>query len=253
MKRHVVRQNVVRRRLRHLLAAVALLGGARAAAAQSADPRLDTRFDPATRAALAAVVDSARAAGLPVEPLVQQALQGATKRAAGERIVTAVRRLRGDLAGARQALGPRSSAAEVEAGASALHVGAPPAELGRLRAARPERPLTVALGTLADLVAQGVPVDTAVAVTAQLWQRGVSDDELVAVRKEVARDVAAGATPAAAAVVRAQGLGPSNSGRAPRAGGAGAPAGGPGVGASVPRPPRGRGQPGGPKQKPPHP
>ena len=44
----------------------------------SRDPRLG-RLDPDTRAGVSAVVDSARAVGLPTEPLIQRALEGATK------------------------------------------------------------------------------------------------------------------------------------------------------------------------------
>ena len=58
-------------------------GGAR-------DPRLETRLDPQTRAAVAAIVDSAKLVGLPVEPLIDKALEGASKRAPGARIISAV-------------------------------------------------------------------------------------------------------------------------------------------------------------------
>ncbi|MEJ7810624.1 MAG: hypothetical protein WKG32_09480, partial [Gemmatimonadaceae bacterium] len=51
----------------------------------ASDARLDARLDPRTRASVAAVLDSARAAGLPTEPLVDKALEGASKRADGAR------------------------------------------------------------------------------------------------------------------------------------------------------------------------
>ena len=54
------------------------------------DPRLE-RLDPDTRVAVAAVVDSAHGVGLPVEPIIQRALEGVTKGASGARIVAAVR------------------------------------------------------------------------------------------------------------------------------------------------------------------
>jgi hypothetical protein len=65
------------------------------------DPRYD-RLDPDTRARVVAIVDSARDLGLPSEPLIHRALEGAMKNAPGERIVVAVRRL-ADLAAARPA------------------------------------------------------------------------------------------------------------------------------------------------------
>ena len=49
------------------------------------DPRLE-RLDPETRALVGTVIDSAHGAGLPSEPLVQRALEGATKGAPGIRI-----------------------------------------------------------------------------------------------------------------------------------------------------------------------
>jgi hypothetical protein len=174
---------------------------ARAAGAQ--DARLAARLaDPATRDAVEALVDSARRAGLPTEPLVDKALEGASKRAPGDRIVAAVRALAGNLALARQALGPESSDAEVIAGASALHAGYSVEALGALRERRGRRPLTVALAVLADLVARGVPRDTATAAVLALTERGVRDAELVAFQSGVERDIATGAPPGEAATMR---------------------------------------------------
>src|SRR5574341_1439766 len=79
-------------------------------AAQGQDPRLERRRDAETRARVAAIIDSARASGLPIEPLVDKALEGASKGAPGDRIVTAVRNLAVGLGAAREALGPMSTA-----------------------------------------------------------------------------------------------------------------------------------------------
>src|SRR5205823_380526 len=68
-----------------LLGAILLAG---AAASQQTDPRLE-RLDAGTRPTVAALVDSAHRALLPTEPLVQRALEGATKRASGDLIVAA--------------------------------------------------------------------------------------------------------------------------------------------------------------------
>src|SRR2546425_2398403 len=123
----------------HLLrtTSTSLLGAtliATAAAAQ--DQRLD-RLDPSVRPLVASVIDSARAIGLPAEPLVQRALEGATKGAPSDRIVAAVRRLVADLGQAREALGPTTTPADLEAGAAALRAGAFPKVLAQLRRARP--------------------------------------------------------------------------------------------------------------------
>src|SRR5439155_360406 len=93
------------------------------ATAQQADSRLE-RLDAATRPTVAALVDSARTAMLPTEPLMQRALEGATKRASGDAIVAAVRRLAADLGRARDALGSTASPAEPTAGAAAPRAAA---------------------------------------------------------------------------------------------------------------------------------
>jgi hypothetical protein len=169
--------------------------------AQAGDPRL-TRLDPAVRPVVVALVDSARAAGLPTEPLVQRALEGTSKRAAGDRVVAAVRRLARDLGTARSALGPAATGPEIDAGAAALYAGARPADLTALRARRPRQSsLVVPLGVLADLVATGVPAATAAAAVLALAAT-TADDDYLAFRRNVERDIALGAPPAAAAAVR---------------------------------------------------
>jgi len=171
-----------------LLGAILLAG---AAASQQTDPRLE-RLDAGTRPTVAL---------LPTEPLVQRALEGATKRASGDLIVAAVRRLAVDLGRARDALGSTASAAELSAGAAALHAGASQTILAELRHARRE-PLTVPLAVLADLVASGVPVDSAAGAVLSLAGRA-RDADLVEFRRAVERDIALGAPPAAATAAAA--------------------------------------------------
>src|SRR5438046_7046283 len=124
---------------------------------------------------------------LPTEPLVQRALEGATKRASGDASVPAGRRLAADLGHARDALGSTASPAELTAGAAALRAGASQATLAQLRHARRE-PLTVPLAVLADLVASGVPVDSAAAAVLGLAARA-SGAELVEFGRDVERDI----------------------------------------------------------------
>jgi hypothetical protein len=183
-----------------VLALLATMLVAGRAAAQQLDQRLE-RLDAATRPAVAALVDSARAASLPTEPLVQRALEGATKRASGEVIVAAVRRLAVDLGRAREALGSTASPAELSAGAAALRAGASQTTLAELRHARRE-PLIVPLAVLADLVASGVPVDSAAAAVLSLATRA-RDADLLEFRRTVERDIALGAPPAAATAAAA--------------------------------------------------
>jgi len=170
------------------------------APAQGLDPRLQ-RLDSISRPIVTALVDSARAVALPTEPLVQRALEGATKRATADRIVAAVRRLALDLSHARDALGPMTSPPELSAAAAALRAGAPPATLTELRRVRPES-LTVPLAVLTDLVASGVPVDSAAGAVLALAARA-RDADLVEFRRAVERDIALGAPPASATAAAA--------------------------------------------------
>ena len=170
------------------------------------EARLDGRLDADTRQAVQRVIDAARRDGLPTEPLVSKALEGATKHAPGPRIVAVVQTLAGALRDARAALGAGATESEIVAGAGALQAGMRPAALTRLRAARPNRPLTMPLGVLADLVARGVPADTASAAVLALSQGGATDTDFIVLRRDVERDIVAGAPPAAAAALRARGF-----------------------------------------------
>ena len=168
--------------------------------ASAQDDRLVRRLDSTTYARVTAELDSARGAGLPVEPLIARALEGASKNAPGARIVAAVHRLAADLAAARRALGETSTTTELEAGASALRAGVDATALADLRRARPRYALTVPLAVLADLVARGVPPDTAARFVVTLAP--ASDEEFVIFQRNVERDIALGAPPIAAAAVR---------------------------------------------------
>ncbi|HEV2672168.1 MAG TPA: hypothetical protein VGU74_13820 [Gemmatimonadales bacterium] len=163
------------------------------------DPRYE-RLDPETRARVVAIVDSARLAGLPSEPLIHRALEGALKNAGRERIVIAVHRLAADLGTARDALGTKATPPELEAGVAALRAGATPAVLTRIRDVR-RPPVTMALAVLADLVASGVPADSAAAALLVLAPTA-RDADLVEFRHAVERDIALGAPPAAATSVQ---------------------------------------------------
>jgi hypothetical protein len=149
------------------------------------DRRLTERLDPATAAAVQQVVDSAELAGLPVEPLVQKALEGGTLGASGDRIRLAVSALAGQLGRAREALGVRADEAELTAAAGALRAGLPPSALRRLQALRSDRPLVVPIAVLTDLVSEGVPPDQATSSVLDLARDNRPDDEFVALRRKV--------------------------------------------------------------------
>ncbi len=188
-------------------ASLASVAGAQSAA--TPESRLGSRLDPPTRGAVLAEVDSARRAGLPVAPLVDRALEGASKRALGRPvsdadIVSAVRRLRVALGSARSALGSRADGTELAAGASALQANVAPSALVALGKARSSGSLTVPLSVLTDLVAIGVPTDIAARTVIALAR--AQDAVLLAYQRDVERDIGIGALPAVAASVRAAGL-----------------------------------------------
>jgi hypothetical protein len=83
---------------------------------------------------------------------------------------------------------------------AALRAGASPQILTRLRDVR-RPPLTVALSVLADLVAGGVPADSAAAAVLALAPNA-RDADLVEFRRAVERDIALGAPPGTATSVR---------------------------------------------------
>ncbi|MGH7720773.1 MAG: hypothetical protein ACREON_18240 [Gemmatimonadaceae bacterium] len=186
-----------------VLAALAVVLAPERAGAQ--DDRLG-RLDSRTRAEVIVLMDSARAIGLPVEPLVDKALEGASKRADGKRIVAAVGSLAREMAAARGALAAATSDGELVAAAGAMRAGAGAQAIARLRALRAGEALTIPLAVLSDLIARGVPVDTAVAAVLSLAGTGARDADFVALRRNVERDIMAGAPPMVAASIRSRGL-----------------------------------------------
>lgn len=185
---------------------IALLAAGTAAPAHAQDPRLVGRLTDTARAQVDEILDDARAAGLPTDPLVNRALEGAAKGAPPDRILAAVERLRDELRLARDAFGETASTPELVAGASALRAGATPEDLARLRGLRPGQPLTIAAAVLADLAAGGVPVDTGVAAVLALAP-ATRDVDYVAFRRNVERDIALGASPAASIGARLRAIG----------------------------------------------
>ncbi|MGH7472299.1 MAG: hypothetical protein ACRENP_30475, partial [Longimicrobiales bacterium] len=165
-------------------------------AVRAQESRLVGRLPDATRTQVEGILEAARAAGLPTEPLVDRVLEGAAKRAPADRIMAAITRLRDELRVTREAFGETATTAELTAGASALRAGATRQDLARLHSLRPGQKLTVAAGVLADLVAAGVPADTGIAAVLALAPNA-RDADYVAFRRNVERDIALGASPAA--------------------------------------------------------
>ena len=213
-----------------LLAGAALLLAGRPSGVSAQDgpgevnaATLRERLDPVIRDGVQGIIDSSVAAGVPFRPLAAKALEGAAKRAPGDRIVAAVRSLASDLGVARARLGPGADEGSLVAAVGALRAGVHPDFLGELRGARRAQALAWPLSILADLVSRGVPADTAAGVVLSLARSGANDAAFTAFQQHVVQDIGAGVPPGVAAVAR----GPEAGARGPRP---------PTVGASPPAP-----------------
>lgn len=192
------------------LIALALASAALARSATAQDPRIGTRLDAPSRAAIFALVDSARAQGIPVEPLMEKVYEGMGKGADGPRIVAAVRSLTQEMGRAHLALGTVASTDEIKAAASAMHAGVPAVELGKMKKQSGlRRSLTLPFTVLTDLVSRGVPVSTAANAIRNLVGAGARDADITGFQRNVKVDIDQGAQPAAAAETRARGVVPS--------------------------------------------
>ena len=184
------------------LCALALLLSARPADASDAasdEARLRARLNPEVAQQVLLIVREAREASLPADPLVARALEGASRGADAAGIVAGVRRQAAALGQARGALGASAEVDEIVAGASAVMAGVPADSLARLRAARPSGSLVIPLVVLCDVVARGVPVDTASVMVLTAARAGATDTALLRIRERVHSRIESGGAPAGAA------------------------------------------------------
>ena len=183
-----------------------LLVGSALRSTEAQDPRLSNRLDAPTRKALSALVDSARAQGIPVEPLMEKVYQGLAMGADGSRIVVAVRSLTLEMGNAHRVLGSVATTDELKAAASAVHAGVPAVELGKMKKQSGlRRSLTLPFTVLADIVSRGVPVQAATNAIRSLVGAGAKDKDISDFQRNVSVDIEKGAQPAAAAETRAKG------------------------------------------------
>ena len=187
-----------------MVAAIALVGVAGRVDAQ--DPRLARKLDPQTLAAVQVVIDSANAAGLPMEPLVDKALEYVAKGRTPDQVIGQVRKRMDQLLASRRALLPATNI-EIIAGADAIAAGVPEGTLAQLRHVRSTAPLLIPVSVLADLIGRGVQLDTASAIVIGLVQQNTRDTDMTKFRQTVERDISLGSLPAAAAATRAEAAG----------------------------------------------
>jgi hypothetical protein len=161
--------------------------------AQNRDPL--SRLDTASRRIVDAMLDSARAQGLPTKQLVSKAQEAVAKHADAAHLLAAVRTVFRDLREARTTLSSKASPDELEAAAAALQAGIPTSALAELQVALRGKPMTVPLVVLADLVTRGVPKETASSAILQLSMVGAGDADLLALSHGVQQDILSGAAP----------------------------------------------------------
>ena len=168
------------------------------------------RLDSATAAAIDRIAAQMNAEGLPGDVVRAKAFEGVSRGVPNDRIVRIVTGYAETLRVARgllQAAGePAPQTDDLVAAAHALSGGVSREATGALaRAARGRNGthvMTVPFVVTGDLVARGVPPDSAaVAVTAAI-RRGASDADLWRLREAIALDIAGGASPLESAMLR---------------------------------------------------
>ena len=147
---------------------------------------------------------SAIARGLPVEPLIQKAIEGGAKGVPAERVIAAVRALAARLeaaAGALRSSGIASPAADmIEGGAYALGAGLSANQVGDLaRSSHRPHDAGLTLRVAATLAALGVPPGTALELVRDMIRAGRAPNDILSLPAQVQAGMARGATPAQAA------------------------------------------------------
>lgn len=166
--------------------------------------RLRGRVGPEVVAAVERLAADAAAQGLPLEPLIQKAIEGGAKGVPGPRVIVALEELAGRLvvaARAARAAGLATpDASTIEAGAFALGTGLGEPEVASLvRASRPPHAPDVTLRVVGALAALGVPAALSAELVVQVIEGGGPAADVIALPADVQRGMGRGLTPAEAA------------------------------------------------------
>ena len=178
-------------------------------AARAASGQVPQGLDSATAAAIAPIVEQARAEKLPVAPLYAKAREGQVQHVPVAKIEAAVRTLADRMRTANEALAPDASEQELHAAADAIKSGVPPATLREMRKAGGDGSLAVPLGVLTQLIARGVPVERASVEVVSLLQKGAVPKNFIALEESVRQDVLAGRRPDESLDLRLKGIIPN--------------------------------------------
>lgn len=154
------------------------------------------------------IIAEAEGAGVPSDPLIAKALEGAAKGVPAERVVAALRSYAARLREAAALVGAPQDASGIVVAADALRRGVP-ADVVRTLARERHREFAVPVVVLGDLVEAGVPAERAYGVVQDAIAQERSADELLAIPAAVRRLMREGQGPdeAAAAVGRMIGQG----------------------------------------------
>ena len=172
---------------------------------QAIADRLAGRVSPEIAALVGELGTAAAARGLPVDPLIQKAIEGSAKGIPAERVATAVRLVAMQLDTAAGALrGVEGNLAAdtvaIAAGAFAITAGLSGRDIAQLaRSSATSSDVIVGLRIAGTLVALGVPPTETVALVTATLQSGRPAGELLALPGQVQAQMAKGVAPAQAA------------------------------------------------------
>lgn len=165
--------------------------------------RLAGRVAPDVAALVVELGDAASARGLPVDPLIQKAIEGSAKGVPAERVALAVRQVAMQLDTAALALrdgGVITDTLVIAAGAFAINAGLSGNDITALaRIGASPAALTVGLRVAGTLAAMGVPPAEDIGLISAKLRSGEAAAELLALPGRVQADVSRGVTPAQAA------------------------------------------------------
>jgi rhodanese-related sulfurtransferase len=208
--------------VRGTLVAVGLLAGSALDLAAQVDlkARLEPRVPPTVVQAVEEIGASVAARGLPLEPLIQKAIEGSAKGVPEDRVIAAVRALATRLdaaAGALRSAGIERPVADVvEGGAYALGAGLSANQVSDLaRSSPPPYGPALTLRVAATLAALGVPPATALDLVLEMMRAGRAPNEIIGLPAQVQAGTSRGATPAQAAQGLAPGAAHAPPGRPP--------------------------------------
>jgi len=199
---------MMRRGLVSLVLAALTLAAVRAPAVAAQDSTAIAGLDRATAAQVAQIIESSRARGLPVEPILSKVRFALVVHAPPAKIVATASAVATRLVAARDVVAPHTNPGDIAAGEEALSFDVPKDVLRKVVKASPNRSVAVPIGVLTQLVVNGVPAGKAGDIVTELIKRGASATQLVALGNDVNADVQSGARAVESADIRMRGLTP---------------------------------------------